>query len=235
MFLSDNPWPADLWQSMVATARAACAGRNAGHDFSHVERVTRVAGELAARESCDRKVVLAAALLHELVNHPKNHERSSMSGHDCGEAAGILMDSLGIDAAVASRVTACIVSHGWSAGKAPPSAEAAVLQDADRLDALGAIGLARCVATGVEMGAALFHPKDPFARERELDDKAFSLDHLARKLFKLPDTFRTAAARKMALSRVAFLRSFVAQVAEELGTEVPPGPRWGELTSPPSP
>jgi uncharacterized protein len=233
MFLPDNPWPATLWQEMERAARAACAGRNAGHDYGHVERVTRAAAALASREPCDRKVVLAAALLHELVNHPKHHERSPMSGDDCARAAGDLLAALGVDPAIAERVSACIANHGWSAGKAPPSLEAAVLQDADRLDALGAIGLARCVATGVEMGAALFHPDDPFAQGRELNDKSFSLDHLARKLFKLSETFHTAAAREMGLSRAGFLRLFVIQLAEELGTKVPPGPLWGEVTSPP--
>lgn len=235
MFLPDIPWPADLWQAMATAAQAACAGRNAGHDFSHVERVTRTAGGLAFQQRCDRKVVLAAALLHELVNHPKNHERSAMSGEDCAAAAGIVLASLGIDAAVAGRVTACIASHGWSAGKPPPSAEAAVLQDADRLDALGAVGLARCIATGVEMGAALFHPGDPFAQGRELDDRAYSLDHLARKLFRLPDSFHTAAAREMARTRAGFLRLFVDQLAGELGLEPPTETRWGAATSPPSP
>lgn len=235
MFLPDNPWPATLWQEMERAARAACAGRNAGHDYGHVERVTRAAAALASKEPCDRKVVLAAALLHELVNHPKHHERSPMSGDDCARTAGNLLAALDVDPGIGESVSACIANHGWSAGKAPPSLEAAVLQDADRLDALGSIGLARCVATGVEMGAALFHPDDPFAQGRELDDKAYSLDHLARKLFKLPGTFHTAAAREMALSRVAFLRLFVSQVAEELGTEVPPGPLWGGFTSPPTP
>ena len=235
MLIPGNPWSKTVWQEMEKAAREACAGRNAGHDFGHVERVTRAAGALALTETCDRQVVLAAALLHELVNHPKHHERSTMSGDDCAVAARTLLASLGADPETANRVAACIAHHGWSAGKPPPSIEAAVLQDADRLDALGAIGLARCVATGVEMGAALFHPDDPFAVNRQLDDKAFSLDHLARKLFKLPDTFHTAAAREMALSRAGFLRSFVLQVAEELGATVPTGPAWGGVTSPPTP
>ena len=228
-----NPWPRDAWMAMVSTARQACAGRNAGHDFSHVERVTGMAWEIAGHEPCDRGVVLAAALLHELVNHPKNHERSSRSGLDCAREALALLESTGAEAGLANRVAECVASHGWSAGKAPPSTEAAVLQDADRLDALGAIGLARCIATGVEMGAALFHPEDPFALGRELDDKAFSLDHLPRKLFRLTESFHTRAAREMARSRALFLRHFVERLAGELGMEPPGESRWGAPTSQP--
>lgn len=231
----DNPWPAKEWRAMEEAARAACSGRNPGHDFGHVERVVRAARELACRQPCDRAVLLAAALLHELVNHSKHHERSAMSGEDCALAASALLASLGIGEELAGRVAACIASHGWSARRDPPTVEAALLQDADRLDALGAIGLARCLATGVEMGAALFHPENPFALGRELDDKAFSLDHLARKLFRLPETFNTAAGREMARARVEFLRLFVAQLARELGAEVPPGPLWGGAISPPAP
>lgn len=233
ILIADNPWPTGTWQAMVAAAREACAGRNAGHDFGHVERVSRTAWELANHEPCDRRVVLAAALLHELVNHPKNHERTSLSGQDCALAARALLESIGTAPDLADRVAECVSNHGWSAGKAPPSLEAALLQDADRLDALGAIGLARCIATGVEMGAMLFHPGDPFALDRELDDKAFSLDHLARKLFRLPESFHTPAAREMAHSRALFLRQFVMRVAGELGLEPPADARWGAAISQP--
>ena len=232
--LSGIGWSEPITSALIHAARQACDGRNAGHDFGHVERVTRLASRLADNESCNRTVLLASAVLHELVNHPKHHERSPLSGHDCAIAASDLLISLGIDETTAHSVASCISQHGWSAGKVPTTPEAALLQDADRLDALGAIGLARCIATGVEMEAALFHPEDPFAVARQLDDRRYSLDHLARKLFRLPDTFHSAAARELAKPRIAFLRCYVEQIAHELFLEAPAATMWDGPTSPPS-
>ncbi len=232
--LSGTGWSESVTTALIHAARLACDGRNAGHDFGHVERVTRLASRLADSEPCNRTVLLASAALHELVNHPKHHERSPLSGHDCAIAASNLLISLDIDETTAKSVASCISQHGWSAGKVPTSLEAALLQDADRLDALGAIGLARCIATGVEMGAALFHPDDPFATDRLLDDRRYSLDHLARKLFRLPETFQSAAARRLAEPRVAFLRCYIEQIAHELFLETPATEVWNGPTSPPS-
>lgn len=231
--LSGTGWPETITMALIHAARQACHGRNAGHDFGHVERVTRLASRLADNEPCNRTVLLASAVLHELVNHPKHHVRSPLSGHDCAIAASELLVSLGINEETVKGVAACISQHGWSAGEKPTSREAALLQDADRLDALGAIGLARCIATGVEMNAALFHPDDPFAASRPLDDRRYSLDHLARKLFRLPETFHTAAARRLAEPRIAFLRRYIEQIAAELFLDVPSAAMWMAI-SPPS-
>jgi uncharacterized protein len=110
-----------------------------------------------------------------------------------------------------------IEAHSFSAGIAPRTLEACVVQDADRLDALGAIGLARCLALGGAMGRPLLHPEDPFADDREPDDRTWSLDHLPVKLFRLEAMMRTAAGRDEAAARTAWLRGFVAQLREEVG------------------
>jgi len=90
------------------------------------------------------------------------------------------------------------------------------LQDADRLEALGAIGIARMFHVGGAMGGLLFDADDPLAQNRALDDKRFSLDHLEVKLFPIAGTMRTAPGREMALARVEWMRSFRSRLLREM-------------------
>lgn len=202
-----------------AAVERALVGAPPSHDLSHVERVLRTAERLAEREGADRDVCRAAALLHELVNLPKNHPDSARSGDLCAEAAARLLEGAGAEARFVERVAAAIRDHAFSKGVVPDTLEGKILQDADRLDAIGAIGVARCVATAAEMGSRLYDPGDPRARARPLDDKAFALDHFERKLFRIPALLHTASARALAEERVAFMRAFVAQLGREVGFE----------------
>jgi len=91
-----------------------------------------------------------------------------------------------------------------------------VLQDADRLDAIGAIGVARCFATCASMGGPLYAPEDPFCDGREPDDKAWGVDHFFRKLLRIPEHLSTPTGRAMAGERVAFLRAYLEQLRREV-------------------
>ena len=97
----------------------------------------------------------------------------------------------------------------------PTGAQA--VQDADRLEALGAIGVARVFATGASFGAGLWHPEDPWARDRELDDKVWSLDHFERKLLKLAGDLKTAAGQRLAAARQAAMLAYLEALRAELG------------------
>ena len=123
-------------------------------------------------------------------------------------------------------VTHAIEAHSFTAGIEPETMEARVVQDADRLDALGAIGIARCYAMSAVFGSQIVHPDDPVPGEspsRALDDKRFATDHFYVKLLKLPPTMRTASGRQEAERRVAFMRDFLARLAEETKTGLPLG------------
>ena len=106
--------------------------------------------------------------------------------------------------------------HSFSRGAVPRGPLGEALQDADRLEALGAIGLLRCVSTGVRMGGAWFDGDDPWAAGRPLDDTRYSVDHFFTKLLGLAATMRTEAGRAEARHRAAFLEAFLAQLAHEL-------------------
>ncbi len=199
-----------------AIALAACAGRPPAHDGSHVLRVARLADEIARGEAIDPFACRLAALLHELVNLPKDHPESAKSGELCAVEAARVMDALEIDATTASLVREAIAVHGFSKGAAPGSAVAAVLQDADRLDAIGAVGIARCFATGGELGRPLFAIDDPLCRAREPDDRSNSLDHFFKKLLRIEAGLHTATARRLAGPRIAAMRAFLDALDAEL-------------------
>lgn len=206
-----------LWDA----ARAALKDAKPAHDFLHVRRVTTNARRIAIREGADVQVVTAAAILHELVNLPKDHPRSSESGDLCAVAAHSLLTELGWPAPRIDAVCACIRDHSWSKGAAASSVEAAVLQDADRLDAIGAIGVARCMATSGELGRRLYNDNDPFCVERTPNDCDNALDHFFRKLLKIQAKLNTEEGRRLARQRTAFLHQFVEQLQQELQPDAP--------------
>lgn len=192
-----------------------------GHDLAHVVRVALWTLRLADA-SVDPDEAIAAALLHDIVNVPKDSPDRARASERCAELAAAWLPDHGFAADAIARISDAIRDHSWSRGARPTTALGLALQDADRLEALGVIGLFRCLSTGVRMGARYFDDDDPWAvRGRALDDKAFSVDHLFTKLFGLPDTMNTAAGRAEAHRRAAYLRETIAQLGDEIG-EPPP-------------
>lgn len=198
-------------------AEAATRDRPPAHDALHVARVARLAARLAEAEGADVERTVAAALLHELVNLPKDHPDSARSGDLCAAAARALLGREGWGEAEADAIAACIRDHAFSKGVEPETLEGRVLQDADRLDAIGAVGLARMWATTTEMRRPFYDEADPFCRGRAPDDKRFGLDHVFRKLLVVPGRLHTATARALAPARVEAMRAHLAALERELG------------------
>lgn len=208
---------AALMKRLRAIAEARAEGAGPAHDFFHVLRVTENARRIGEAEGARLDVVVPAALLHELFNHPKGHPESHRSGDVCAEHAEIVLRDEGCPAELIGPICACIRDHAFSKGVVPQDIEGKVVQDADRIDAIGAIGIARCLATCAEMGRPFYAPSDPFCREREPDDKAWGIDHFYKKLLKIPDILHTRTARVMAAERVAVMQAFLLQLEREVG------------------
>ncbi len=205
-----------LFDRLREIARERCAGAGPAHDFLHVDRVVRLASRIATTEGADLAVVVPAALLHELFNYPKGDPRSHLSGDVCAIEAVAVLRQTGYPAHLIDPIQECIRTHAFSRGLVPETLEGKVLQDADRLDAIGAIGIARCFATTAEMGVPFYRPDDPFCHEREPDDKKWGLDHFYRKLLRIQDHLHTATARAIAGDRVRFMESFLAELGREI-------------------
>ena len=199
---------------------------DAGHDFFHVLRVAEATvkiftAELMLKEerapsSQEIDNGLVSALLHDCVPVPKNSPLRKESSKLASVEAVIWLNEVKWDASQIDRIRDAIQDHSFSAGRTPQTLLGKSLQDADRLEAVGALGLFRTIATGVSMGAQLFDSTDPWAEKRELNDKLFSVDHFYTKLLGLHRTFQTEAAKAEALKRTAFMEQFLAQLKHEI-------------------
>ncbi len=199
-----------------------CRVHDSAHDGLHLQRVVANARRIIETESrsgqqVNSVVVEAACWLHDLVQLPKGRGRAGESARQSSEVARASL----LDHAVAmpeiEAICHAIEAHSFSGGLRPQTIEAAIVQDADRLDALGAVGIARLWVTGVSLGGLLYHPDDPPGRSRDLDDRKYSLDHIERKLLTLPETMNTTSARDEALSRAAFVADYRKAFLRELG------------------
>lgn len=197
-------------------AQAMPADADPAHDFLHVRRVAALARGIAEAEGADVVVAVGAALLHELVNLPKDHPDSRRSGDLCAEAAAELLREEGVEAQRSAEICACIRDHAFSKGVTPSSLAARVVQDADRLDAIGAVGVARLFATCTAMRTPFYCEDDPLCRTREPDDRRYGLDHFFRKLLRIPAGLHTASARALAGPRARLMDEFLARFEREL-------------------
>jgi uncharacterized protein len=213
------PWSASLLARLREHLASESFQRDAAHDLGHILRVARLAHRLALAEGADPEVCVAAALLHDLVYRPKNHPESPQTAQLAAELVPLwCAETAGLERH-AQAVAAAVETHSWSGGGTPGSLEAAVVQDADRLEALGAIGVARVFATGASFGAGLWHPLDPWGSGRALDDKAWSLDHFERKLLKLAVDMKTRSGRDLAESRQGAMLAYLEALRAELGAD----------------
>jgi uncharacterized protein len=192
-------------------------GRDPGHDFEHIMRVYKNAQRIGREEGADMKVLLAAVLLHDLVVYPKGSSKRSKSADDSADIAEKILLKRGWPEVTVDKVTYCIRTHSYSKGIRPVTLEAKILQDADRLDALGAIGIARTFSVGGSENRKFYNPDDPFWKTgREPDDMIWTLDHFQAKLLHLENTLHTRTARKVARERTRFMRDFIRQLAREV-------------------
>jgi uncharacterized protein len=204
------------WQPRFAALAAGAAGGDGAHDASHLERVWRNAQELLARHpEANSLVVMAACYLHDLVNLPKNDPERNQASRRSANLARHQLSWMGFPSDLLDGVAHAIEAHSFSAAIPAETIEAKIVQDADRLDALGAVGLARMFYIAGKMGSGLAHPGDPLAQHRPLNDRAYSLDHIATKLATLPGMMQTGAGRALAEQRLALLLDFRAAFARE--------------------
>jgi len=210
------------WQAKLDTYMAQQMADDAAHDVSHLRRVAKTALSLADIERADKLVVVTAAYFHDLVNLPKNHpDRAHASSQSAARAIEVLKSEFPeFPLYLLDKVGHAIEAHSFSAGIRPTSIEAKVVQDADRLEALGAIGIARVFYIAGKLGQALFDGADPIARSRSLDDKQFALDHFQIKLLELHKTMQTEGGRQLALANTEYMMRFLGKLAAELAGDM---------------
>ena len=184
--------------------------------MAHLARVVAMARKLATEERASLDVVMPAAWLHDCVHVPVTSSDRPRASVMAGDAAVVYLHGIGYDGTLLDDVHHAIAAHSFSARIAPVTVEAKVVQDADRLDAIGAIGIARCLMLGGQLGRVLYDPDDPFAERREPSDAISSLDHFYTKLLTLAGTMQTESGRHEAARRTAYMHAYLQQLRSEL-------------------
>ena len=192
-------------------------GRDPAHDFSHIMRVYKNAETIGISEGTDMEVLLPAVLLHDIVVYPKGSTKSSRSSDESADMAKKILVKYGYSQDQISKICYCIRVHSYTKRVVPTSLEGRILQDADRLDALGAIGVARTFSIAGSENRPFYNTDDPFWRSnRDLDDKQWTLDHFQTKLLKLEEIMHTETAKKIARERTRFMLTFIRQMQNEI-------------------
>ena len=205
-----------LWARLEEEARKRARSNEPAHDFFHVERVAANALAIARAEGAAEVVPVTAALLHEIFTLPKSHPDASKAGDLAAGHARELLEREGAPQELIDPICNAIRDHAFSKGVVPDALASRILQDADRLDAIGAIGLARMWATCADMKRPFYSPDDPFCTAREPDDKEWGLDHVYKKLLLIPERLHTQTAKAIAEDRTRFMRVYLDQLKAEI-------------------
>ena len=204
------------WEQRFARFLEQQSNPDAAHDDAHVERVVANALFLAAEEKAQLEIVILAAWLHDCITMPKNAANRWLASRLAAERAGLFLQESAFPAEYIPAIVHAITAHSFSAQVEPEALEARVVQDADRLDAIGAIGIARCFVVGGALGTRLYDPVEPFPESRPADDGSNVIDHFYVKLLTLAGTMKTNAGRDEALRRTAFMQQFLDQLRQEI-------------------
>lgn len=186
------------------------------HDFLHFKRVVALAKKISKEENGRMEIVVPAAWLHDLVNVPKDSPWRSQASRLSAEKAIDFLNAIRYPEEFYNDIAHAIEGHSFSANISVHSLEAKIVQDADRLDGLGAIGLARCFAVAGMLKRPFYSEQDPFCMVRVADDSQFTIDHFYKKLFKTAEALKTESGRKEGHHRVQIMKQFLQDLKSEI-------------------
>jgi len=204
------------FEAVMADYMADRVSTDPAHDILHLRRVVSLAKALAESEQADLQVVLPAAWLHDCVTLPKDSPDKHQASTLAAEEAVRFLRSIDYPQHLLGAIYHAIQAHSYSANIRPETLEACIVQDADRLDALGAIGVARCMLVGGALHTPLYQLDDPFCEHRQPADRQYVLDHFYQKLLHLPNGLHTPSARLEARRRRQALLAFLDELRREL-------------------
>jgi uncharacterized protein len=205
------------WETHFEAKICAVAGcDDPAHDLLHFRRVVAMAKKLCIQEGGRPEIVVPAAWLHDVVIVPKDHPLRSQASRLSGEKAVEFLASIGYPAEHFDAIRHAVEAHSFSAAIETRSLEAMIVQDADRLDGLGAIGVARCFATAGLLKRQFYSGLDPFCQTRQPDDAIYTVDHFFKKLFKTATTLKTVSGREEGARRVEVMQAYLRALEIEI-------------------
>lgn len=205
------------WETQFENKMATIAtSDDPAHDLLHFKRVVQLAKKIGKEENAQLEVIIPAAWLHDFVIVPKDSPLRSRASKLSAKGAIEFLSSIQYPAEFYPAIAHAIEGHSFSANIEVTTLEAQIVQDADRLDGLGAIGIARCFATAGLLKRAFYADHDPFCFERAPDDAQFTIDHFYKKLFKTAETLKTKAGKAEGLRRIEIMKNYLAALETEI-------------------
>lgn len=208
------------WKEQLHEWLSAQEQSDDSHSMNHAERVWKTACQIIAQDKLECEInpliILAACYFHDVVSLPKDHPDRASSSQLAAKKAEAVLVQLGFPEELIPAVMHAIEAHSFSGAIKPLTLEAKIVQDADRMEALGAIGLARVFYTAGLLQSLLFDANDPLAKSRELDDKKYALDHFKVKLLTLHQTMNTPSGKKLAKRNTQYLLHYLEKIDREL-------------------
>jgi uncharacterized protein len=192
------------------------AKNDPAHDIEHVLRVYKNAQRICKTEKANPRLVLTAVLLHDIVSFTKSDKRSKTSSTKSSIEAKKILLKYNYSKNEIKIIVDAIESHSYSKNKTPNTLEGKILQDADRLDAIGAIGIARTFAVGGAENRSFYNTKDAFCLARKPDDQVWTVDHFYKKLLLLESKMNTKAAKNEAKRRTKIIKKFLTDLKKEI-------------------
>lgn len=206
-----------LIEKALASVKKLFEGNSDGHDFFHTERVYKTALKLAKTENADLEITALAAILHDADDRKLSPETCENKKN-----ARNILNELGIDSERQTAILKIIseVSFVGTDSPVPETKEGKCVQDADRLDAMGAIGIARAFAFGGSRGRQMYNPDikptlNADSRTYAKIENSTSVNHFYEKLFLLKDMMNTEAAKRIAIEREQFMKEFLEEFYKE--------------------
>ena len=199
-------------ENLKKIAKKKLGNNDPAHDLEHIMRVYRNAEKICKTESGNKKLILSAVLLHDIIKSKNQKDSASKSA----KLAKKILYSNRFTSNEIIIITDAIKEHSFSKQKTPSTKEGKILQDADRLDAIGAIGIARVFSFSGSNNRPLYDPKDPFSKNRNLNDNKWALDHFFKKLLTLEQKMNTKTGKLLAKKRTKILKNYLKEIKDEI-------------------
>ena len=207
----------EIITKVTAEIKAQFEGEGTGHDWWHIVRVVNIAKQIAKEEGANSFIVELSALLHDVGDHKFHKEKDAAE-----KLISEMLDNAGVSEELKNQVLEIVsnVSYkGANVETRPTSLEGKVVQDADRLDAIGAIGIARAFAYGGNKERLLYHPEQPPVTHNDFEaykiDKGHTINHFYEKLLLLKDRMQTKSGKEMAEERHQYMEGYLKQFYKE--------------------
>lgn len=202
---------------LIKIAKKEISGKDVSHDFGHACRVLKLAMLIAKEENADLDIIVPAALFHDIIVYPKDDKRSKLSTNESAlYAVKILKKIQGFPAEKITKVQHAIQYHSFSQRNNTKILEDLILQDADRLEATGAIAIMRTFASAGQMNKPFYSFNDPFCDNRKPQSMIYPLDLFYDRLLLVCDQMYTQKAKILAKERTVFLHRFIKELRREL-------------------